>query len=79
MTALQGKSDFIWFGLIGWFIAWLAGASYRQQQVRSRLQGIAVSQIMTPHPEYVAGEITLEQLAHEHFLGADHSRYPGSL
>jgi Zn-dependent protease/CBS domain-containing protein len=76
VTALQGKTDFIWFGLIGWFIAWIAGASYRQQQVRSRLNGITVGQVMTPHPEYVAGEITLEQLAHEHFLGADHSRYP---
>ncbi len=76
VTALQGKNDFIWFGLVGWFIAWLAGASYRQQQVRSRLEGIAVGQIMTPHPEYVSGDISLEQLAHEHFLGADHSRYP---
>jgi Zn-dependent protease len=76
VTTLQGRSDFIWFGLVGWFIAWLAGASYRQQQVRSRLEGIAVGQIMTPHPQYVSGEITLEQLAHEHFLGADHSRYP---
>ncbi|MEI8084428.1 MAG: site-2 protease family protein, partial [Actinomycetes bacterium] len=76
VTALQGRSDFIWFGLIGWFIAWLAGASYRQQQVRSRLEGIAVGQIMTPHPEYVSGEISLEELAHEHLLGADHSRYP---
>ena len=76
VTALQGRSDFIWFGLIGWFIAWLAGASYRQQQVKSRLEGIDVGQIMTPHPEYVSGEISLEQLAHEHFLGADHSRYP---
>lgn len=76
VTALQGSSDFIWFGVIGWFIAWLAGASYRQQQVRSRLQGIAVSQIMTPHPEFVSGDITLEVMAHEHFLGAAHSRYP---
>jgi len=76
VTALQGRSDFIWFGLIGWFIAWLAGASYRQQLVRSRLEGVTVGQIMTPHPQYVSGEISLEQLAHEHFLGADHSRYP---
>lgn len=76
VTALQGRSDFVWYGLIGWFIAWLAGASYRQQQVRSRLEGITVGQIMTPHPDYVRGDITLEQLAHEHFLGADHSRYP---
>jgi CBS domain-containing protein len=76
VTTLQGRSDFIWFGLVGWFIAWLAGASYRQQQVRSRLHGIAVGQIMTPHPQYVSGEISLEELAHEHFLGAEHSRYP---
>ena len=76
VTALQGQTTFIWFGLIGWFIAWLAGASYRQQQVRSRLAGVTVSQVMTAHPEFVSGEITLEELAHEHFLGADHSRYP---
>jgi len=76
VTVLRGQSDFIWLGLIGAFIAWLAGASYRQQKMRSRLQGVAVGQIMTPHPAYVSGEITLEALAHEHFLGAAHSRYP---
>ncbi len=76
VTTLQGRTDFIWFGLIGWFLAWLAGASYRQQQVRSRLDGVTVGQIMTPHPDYVSGDISLEELANEHFLGADHSRYP---
>ena len=76
VTVLRGDTGFIWFGLVGWFIAWLAGASYRQQQVRSRLSGVSVGQIMTPHPAFVSGDITLEQLAHEHFLGAEHSRYP---
>jgi len=76
VTTLQGRSDFIWFGLIGWFISWLAGASYRQEQVRSQLEGVTVGQIMTPHPAYVSGDITLEELAQEHFLGAPHSRYP---
>ena len=75
-TVLKGRSEFIWFGLIGWFIAWLAGASYRQQQMRSSLDGVTVGQIMTPHPAFVSGDITLESLAHEHFLGAPHSRYP---
>ena len=28
---LPGASDAIWLGLIGWFIAWLAGSAYRQQ------------------------------------------------
>ena len=32
---LGGATGFIWFGLVGWFIAWLAGASYRQQQLQS--------------------------------------------
>ena len=74
---LHGRADFIWFGLIGWFIAWLAGASYRQQQVRSRLDGVTVGQIMTPHPAVrVRARSPLEELAHEHFLGGEHSRYP---
>lgn len=76
VTVLRGQPDFIWFGLIGWFIAWLAGASYRQQQVRSRLAGVTVESIMTPRPEFVSGELSLEDLAHRHFLGAPHSRYP---
>jgi CBS domain-containing protein len=66
----------IWFGLVGWFIAWIAGASYRQQQLQSRLSGLTVERIMTPHPEYVDGEITLDSFVQEHVLGRQHSRYP---
>jgi len=76
LRILPGASDTIWLGLIGWFIVWLAGASYRQQEVRSRLAGITVQAIMTPHPRTVEGELTVEQLAHEHFFGGQHSRYP---
>ncbi len=73
---VPGASDTIWLGLIGWFIAWLAGSAYRQQEVRSRLAAITVGSIMTPHPQTVPGEMTVEQLAHDHFLGGQHSRYP---
>jgi Zn-dependent protease len=73
---LQGQTGLIWFGLVGWFIAWLAGASYRQQEVRSQLAGLTVERIMTPHPEYVDGELSLETFVHEHVLGRQHSRYP---
>jgi Zn-dependent protease/predicted transcriptional regulator len=75
-SVVQGSSNFIWFGLIGWFIASLAGQAYRQQVLRSRLAGVKVGQIMTPGPEYVEGESSLESLVHEHFLGRRHSRYP---
>ena len=73
---LNGDPSFLWFGLIGWFIAWLAGMSYRQQQVKSLLEGVKVADVMTSHPEYVDGNLTLETFAHEHILGREHSRYP---
>ncbi len=73
---LNGGTNYIWFGLIGWFIAWLAGSAYRQEQIHVRLAGVTVESIMTEHPEYVSGDITIEQLANEHLLGGLHSRYP---
>ena len=73
---LPGASDTVWLGLVGWFIVWLAGSAYQQQVVRSRLEAITVGSIMTPHPHTVSGEVTVEQLAHDHFLGGQHSRYP---
>ena len=66
----------IWFGLLGWFIAWLAGAAYRQQEVQTRLAGLTVERIMTWHPEYVDGELSVEALVQDHLLGRQHSRYP---
>jgi Zn-dependent protease len=73
---LQGRSDFIWFGLVGWFISSLAGQAYRQQELRAQTEGVKVASIMSPSPEYVSGEISLEQLVQRHFLGGKHSRYP---
>lgn len=73
---LRGASGMVWFGLVGWFIAWLAGASYRQQLLESRLAGITVESVMTPHPQYVDGDISVETFVHEHLLGRQHSRYP---
>ncbi len=71
-----GDTSWIWVGLVGWFIAWLAGTSYRQQQVQSRLAGLTVERIMTLHPEYLDGEMSVDTLVHEHLLGRQHSRYP---
>jgi Zn-dependent protease/predicted transcriptional regulator len=73
---LPGARDVVWLGFIGWFIAWLAGASYRQQVVRSRLATVTAETIMTRSPQTVPGEVTVEQLVHEHFFGGTHSRYP---
>jgi Zn-dependent protease len=76
LGVLPGARDSVWLGVIGWFIAWLAGSAYKQQEVRSRLAAFTVGSIMTPHPQTVPGEMTVEQLAHDHFLGGLHGRYP---
>ena len=76
LSVLNGNAFGIWFGLVGWFIAWLAGASYRQQQVQARLGGLTVERVMTPHPEYVDGEIPVETFVNDHLLGRQHGRYP---
>jgi len=75
-SVIQGSADLIWFGLIGWFIASLAGQAYRQQLVKSRTENVSIGEIMSAEPEYVDGEQTLEALVHDHFLGRRHSRYP---
>ena len=76
LGVLGGSLDFIWFGLIGWFIAMIAEASYRQQLVKATLQGVHVSSIMSPDPVVAPGAISLEQLVEEYFLAGRHSRYP---
>ena len=73
---LPGASNAIWLGLVGWFIAWLAGASYRQQLVKSRLSTLTAASIMTHSPQTVPGDVTVEHLVHEHFFGGSHSHYP---
>lgn len=73
---LFGTLDFVWLGLLGWFISGLAETAYRQQAARSALDGVSVGDVMTRDPEVVHGALSLERLAHDHFLGGRHTRYP---
>jgi Zn-dependent protease/CBS domain-containing protein len=73
---LRGTLDFVWFGLIGWFIASLADSAYRQQLARTRLHAVRVSQIMSPDPVIVSGALTLDELLHRYIVGGSHTKYP---
>lgn len=75
-AVLNGNTNLVWFGLVGWFIAWLAGTSYKQQVVRSSIEGRTAESLMSASPEYVAGDLSLERFADEHLLGGQHTRYP---
>lgn len=76
LGVLRGSADLIWFGLIGWFIASLAGQAYRQQVVGTLTQAARVADVMTASPEVVPGEVTLDELVHDWLLGGRHTRYP---
>lgn len=73
---LGGSLNLIWLGLVGWFIASLADAAYRQQEIKSRLHELKVADIMTPHPATVSASLDVATLVRDYFLGGRHSRYP---
>ncbi len=64
----------LWLIFIGWFLASAAEASYQDVLVRSTLEGVPARQIMTPYPETVPAELSLQELVDEYFM---HRRYHG--
>ncbi len=71
--------DAVWFALLGWFLIWLAGASWRQQLFHTRLAGVTVDAIASRPAVVVPGDATVEQIVAEHIIGGTHSKYPVTL
>jgi Zn-dependent protease len=55
----------VWLAMIGWFLLSAAKQSYAQAETRTALEGLLVSDIMTPEPPIVGREISLEDYARE--------------
>lgn len=68
--------DYVWFAFLGWFLSTLAGQAYQQQLIRSQLAGTRVEQVMASPVVVAPGDIDLERMVEEYFLGGRHSRYP---
>jgi Zn-dependent protease len=69
-SMIQG--DFVsglWWIIIGWFLQNSAESSYQQVVVKQSLEGLTVRSIMASEVRNVLPNITLEELAREHFLG----------
>lgn len=73
---LRGSLNMIWLGLVGWFISVLADSAYRQQAMRGALHKRTIASIASPNVMVVPGDITVEQLVFDHFVGGPHTRYP---
>lgn len=74
--AAVGLFGLLWLALLGWFLTSLAAASYRQQVVKSALSQVPVSSLMSSPVVVAPGEMDLEQMIDEYFLGNRHARYP---
>lgn len=75
---LGGLIGGLWFIFIGWFLASAADASYHQVLLHQILQGIAAREAMTPDPEVVAPELSLDELVHDYFMRRRYSAFPVS-
>ncbi len=73
---VRGTFDYVWFGVIGWFLTTMAKGAYRQEYVKQRLHRRTVRQEMSSPVVVAPGGISLAQMADEYFLGGKHPQYP---
>lgn len=66
----------LWFILIGWFLSSAAEASYEELVLRTSLQGVRAREIMTPYPETVSADLTLQELVDKYFLSRRYQSFP---
>ncbi|MEA5567375.1 site-2 protease family protein [Anabaena sp. UHCC 0399] len=66
----------LWFVLIGWFLYTAAEASYEEILLRTSLQGVRAREVMTPYPETVDGDLTLQELVDKYFLSRRYHSFP---
>lgn len=66
----------LWFILIGWFLYNAAAASYDEILLRSSLEGVRAREVMTPDPETVNADLTLQELVDKYFLSRRYQSFP---
>jgi len=58
----------IWFVIIGWFLGQAARAAVAQTEIASRIEGLAVSDVMDAEPVAIPAELTADRAYDEFFL-----------
>ncbi len=66
----------LWMIFIGWFLAQAARVSYQQLLLQEILSPLAARQAMSPQPETVPPDVSLEELVHDFFLRRPFSSFP---
>ncbi len=66
----------VWWFVMGLFLRSAATASYYQLVARATLGGEPLRRFMTPNPDTVPANLTLDALVEEHFYRSLHDLYP---
>lgn len=66
----------LWFILIGWFLYSAAEASYEELLLRTSLKGVRAREIMTPYPETISADLTLQELVDKYVLSRRYQSFP---
>lgn len=66
----------LWFVFIGWFLSHAAQASYQHVLLNEVLSPLTARRAMTPDPETVSPDLSLEELVHGYFLERPYGSFP---
>jgi Zn-dependent protease/predicted transcriptional regulator len=66
----------LWLVFIGWYLRTAAVASYQQHRLRDVLTDVRADQTMSPSPETVPPDITLQQLMDDVFMRSRYVAFP---
>ena len=66
----------LWLVFIGWFLANAARASYQQVLLQDLLRPLTAREAMSPDPETVSPDLSLDALVHEYFLRRPYNSFP---
>lgn len=66
----------LWLIFIGWFLRTAAQASLRQHVLRSVFSGVPARDLMTPGPDTVRGDLTVQEAVDRNFLSHRYQCYP---
>ncbi len=66
----------LWLVFIGWFLSNAARASYQQVLLQELLRPLTAREAMSPEPETVSPDLSLDALVHEYFLRRPYNSFP---
>lgn len=75
-TFAGGALGGLWLVFIGWFLRGAAEMSLTQHMIRGALEGVRVSELMSPRPETVPPGLTLRELVDRHLLNQRYQSFP---